>query len=80
MRVLLHQPQREVNIKGPKRVCDVLKELSLLPEAVLVIRCNELATDDETVRDEDTLEIRPVISGGEKPGFNSLEGGEDDAV
>jgi len=64
MRVLLHHPRREVEIKGPRRVCDVLKDLKLLPETVLVIKGNELATEDETVRDEDTLEVRPVISGG----------------
>ena len=64
MRVLLHHPRREVQIKGPRRVYEVLKELSLLPETVLVIKNNELATEDETVKDEDTLEIRPVISGG----------------
>lgn len=65
MRVLLHHPRREVEIKGPRRVCDVLKELKLLPETVLVIKDNELTTEDEAVGDEDTLEIRPVISGGE---------------
>ncbi len=64
MRVLLHHPRREVEIKGPRRVCDVLKELKLLPDTVLVIKGDELATEDEMVRDEDTLEIRPVISGG----------------
>ncbi|MCI0529980.1 MAG: hypothetical protein L0Y56_21255 [Nitrospira sp.] len=64
MHVLLHHPRRVVEIKGPKRVCDVLKDLKLLPETVLVIKGNELATEDETVSDADTLEIRPVISGG----------------
>ena len=64
MRVILHQPKREVVIKGPRRVCDVLEELKLRPETVLVIRGEELATEDEMVRDEETLEIRPVISGG----------------
>ena len=42
----------------------MLKELKLLPETVLVIRGEELATEDDMVRDEETLEIRPVISGG----------------
>jgi len=64
MRVFLHHPRREVQIRGPRRVREVLKELNLLPETVLVIKDNELATEDETVRDEDIIEIRPVISGG----------------
>ena len=49
---------------GPKRVRAVLNELQLLPETVLVIRNDALVTEDELVADADTIEIRPVISGG----------------
>jgi len=49
---------------GPKRVRAVLSELQLLPETVLVIRNDVLVTEDELVADADTIEIRPVISGG----------------
>lgn len=52
-------------MKGPRSVAAVLKDLDLLPEAVLVIREDALATEDEILRDEDTVEIRPVISGGQ---------------
>jgi len=51
-------------MKGPRRVRAVLGELKLLPEAVLVIRNDALVTEDELVADDDTIEIRPVISGG----------------
>ena len=34
------------------------------PEAVLVIRNDTLATRDEHLRDDDVVEIRPVVSGG----------------
>lgn len=64
MRVLLHHPKREMEIKGPRRIGEVLRELQLLPETVLVIKGNDLATEDEVVSDGDTIEIRPVISGG----------------
>ena len=64
MKVLLNHPAREKDIRGPKRVKDLLKELELLPESVLVIRGNELVTEDDTLRDEDQVEIRPVMSGG----------------
>jgi sulfur carrier protein len=33
-------------------------------EAHLVIRDNELVTEDEMLHDKDRIEIRPVISGG----------------
>lgn len=64
MKVLLNHPVREVEVKGPRRVKELLKELSLLPEAVLVVRGDELVTEDDMLRDDDRIEIRPVMSGG----------------
>lgn len=64
MKVLLHHPTRETTVKGPKRVDQVLRELAILPDTVLVIRGDELIPDDELVADGETIEVRPVISGG----------------
>jgi sulfur carrier protein len=64
MTVVLNHPVREVEVKGPKRVKDLLTELGLLQESVLVVRGDDLVTEDDTLRDEDRVEIRPVISGG----------------
>lgn len=64
MQVHLSHPQRTVDIKGPKRAKEVLRELNLVVEAHLVIRGDELVTEDEMLADQDRIEIRPVISGG----------------
>lgn len=64
MKVLLHHPAREAEVKGPKKVEQVLRDLEILPETVLVIRGDELIPEDEVVADGDTIEVRPVISGG----------------
>jgi len=64
MKVLLNHPAREVEIKGPRRVRELLRELDLLPEAVLVVRGDDLVTEDDMLRDDDRVEIRPVMSGG----------------
>lgn len=64
MRVLLAHPDRQLEIKGPKRVRDLFRDLNLANEAFLVIRENTLVTEDELLKDEDEVEIRPVISGG----------------
>ena len=64
MKILLNHPVREVEVKGPRRVREVLKELNLLAESVLVVRGDDLVTEDELLKDEDRIEIRPVISGG----------------
>ena len=64
MKIHLSHPSRDIDIQGPKRVRELFKELHLVPEAYLVIRNDDLVTEDEVLRDSDHIEIRPVISGG----------------
>ena len=64
MRVRLRNPDRQIELAGGRAVSTVLDELGIPVETVLVIRSGELITRDAKVRDEDELEIRPVISGG----------------
>jgi len=64
MKVILRNQRREVELGGRRRVKELLAELGVLPEAVLVIRGRELLTADEMVREDDVVELRPVISGG----------------
>ena len=60
----LRNPDRVVEVSGPSTVVDLLRELNIVPEAVLVIRDATLITRDERLSDDDELEIRPVLSGG----------------
>jgi sulfur carrier protein len=64
MRVILRNQGRELELAGRRRVKELLTELGVLPETVLVIRGRELLTADELVREDDVIELRPVISGG----------------
>ncbi|MCC7076235.1 MAG: MoaD/ThiS family protein [Acidimicrobiia bacterium] len=64
MKVRLRNPNREVEIAGPRRVSAILRELDINPESVLVICGDELLTRDEEVAADSEIEIRPVISGG----------------
>ena len=64
MQVQLSHPARMIEIKGPKKVKDLLRELNLVVEAHLVIKGDDLVTEDEMLYDKDQVEIRPVISGG----------------
>ena len=66
MQVQLSHPPRTVDVKGPKRAKDVLRELNLVVEAHLVIRGDELVTEDEMLSDKDQIEIRPVTRLGTK--------------
>jgi sulfur carrier protein ThiS len=64
VKVKLRNPDREVLIDGGRPVDSVLDELGIAVDTVLVIRAGELITRETSVRDDDELEIRPVISGG----------------
>lgn len=64
MKVLLRNPRREVIVAGNRRVKEILRELDILPETVLVIRGDDLVTADQVVRDDEVIELRPVMSGG----------------
>jgi sulfur carrier protein len=64
MQVQLSHPARTVEVKGPKKVKELLRELNLVVEAHLVIKGDDLVTEDEILYDVDQIEVRPVISGG----------------
>ena len=65
MKVVLRTPERkEVELKGPKKVRELLAELGISPEGVIVARGEELLTLDEEVSDEDTIEVISAVSGG----------------
>jgi len=64
MKFILRNQGKEVELAGRRRVRELLAELGLLPETVLVIRGRDLLTVDEVVREDDVIELRPVISGG----------------
>lgn len=64
MKVLLRNPSRELEVEGPMSIVALLRRLELNRESVLVIREGELVPGDAQLDDADTVEIRPVISGG----------------
>ena len=64
MKVVLRNPRRELEVAGPISVIALLNRLELNRESVLVIRGDELIPGDAMLEDAQTIEIRPVISGG----------------
>ncbi|MFW2332321.1 MoaD/ThiS family protein [Ilumatobacter sp.] len=64
MIVRLRQPTREVTVDGARTVNQLLDDLEMNRESFLVIRNGTLVPGDGRLDDDDTIEIRPVISGG----------------
>ncbi len=60
----MRNPSRELTVSGPVQVAVLLDRLEVNRESVLVIRNGEIVAGDTTLRDDDTVELRPVISGG----------------
>lgn len=67
MKVRLRNPSREVEVAGPISVVKLLQDLEINRESVLVIQGDTLVAGDALLNDSDTVEIRPVISGGSGP-------------
>ena len=64
MRITLLPQHKQIELEGRRRVADILSHLGLLPGTAMVIRGDELITDQEFVEADDAIEIRNVISGG----------------
>ncbi len=64
MQIRLEPQGKLLTVSGRRRVGDLVQSLGILAGTVMVIRGDELLTDDEFVDDTDTIELRAVISGG----------------
>jgi sulfur carrier protein len=64
VKVILRNPRRELDVGAPISVVALLNRLDLNRESVLVIQGDELVPGDAMLDGTQTVEIRPVISGG----------------
>jgi sulfur carrier protein len=64
MQIRLEPQGKQLTVSGRRRVGDLVQSLGILAGTVMVIRGDELLTDDEYVDDTDSIELRAVISGG----------------
>ncbi len=64
MHVRLEPEGKQLTIAGRRRVGELVRSLGLIAGTVMVIRGDELLTDDDMIEDDEAIELRAVISGG----------------
>lgn len=64
MKVILRRNNEVKEMEGDLKVSEILKILNINPETVLVVRGEEILTPDKIVKNNEEVEIIPVISGG----------------
>ena len=64
MKITIERPKKTVTMEYEGAAIDLLKKLEIPSEEVLIIRNGELVTEDEQLKDDDTIELLSVISGG----------------
>jgi sulfur carrier protein ThiS len=64
VRVCLNPQGRQLDVDGVSRVDALLRRLDILPGTVLVIRGDQLLTEDARLDASDEIELRSVVSGG----------------
>lgn len=64
--VINHQTRTTLHVEPVRTVLGLLKLLGMVPETVLVIEDDRLLCDDDPIDPSRPVEIRPVISGGER--------------
>ena len=64
MAAILKLRKQEYEVRSGMTVRDAILKLDIEPEVVIPTRDGELITDDEIIRDGETIRLVPLISGG----------------
>lgn len=64
MKIYLEQQNKHVNKKFTGTAKKLLSELGVNSQAVLIVKNNELVTEDEMLKDKDEIKLLSVVSGG----------------
>lgn len=62
--MMIRIDSKHLEIKDNATVADIFQKIDVNPETVLVKKKNKIITEDEPLRDGDSLELIKVISGG----------------
>jgi sulfur carrier protein len=66
MTAILIYRRKEIEVKHGMTVRSALEKIDINPESVIPTRDGELVTDDEILKEGDSIKLVAVISGGSK--------------
>lgn len=72
MTVTLILRNQEFETKAGMTLRETLLKVGILPESVIALREGQIITDDEILRDGETIKLVAAISGGTHPALNAI--------
>lgn len=64
MEVFIERENKTIKIKFNGKLIDLLKKLKINPEEVLVVKKDDLITEQDILKNNDKIKIMSVVSGG----------------
>jgi len=64
VKVIFVGKNKELEIKGPKTVINLAKELGINLESNVFLKNGEIIAPDDVLNDNDTIEVISAVSGG----------------
>jgi sulfur carrier protein len=64
MRIYIERSEEKKKIVFQGKASDLLEQLSINPQTVIIVKNNELVTEDEPLENDDEISLLTVVSGG----------------
>ncbi len=64
MKIYIERTKEEKELSFEGKAVDLIKKLGLNTEEVLIIKNNDLITEDEELKNSDIIKLLSVVSGG----------------
>ena len=64
MKIFLEKENKIIEIKYEGTIKNLLKKIKINPETIIVIKHNELMSENEKLKNTDSIKILSVVSGG----------------
>ena len=64
MKVFIEKENKRIEKSFNGKAKDLIKEVGVNPETVIIVKNNELITEEDSIEDSDEIKLLSVVSGG----------------